>query len=56
MAKDISGAVGLTIGDNTTNIFIYEDNYYALVLEDFLPPKLTHHIKYYASNTICFRE
>ena len=54
MAKNLSGAVGLLIGDITMNVSIHEDNAGALVFADNLPPQLTPCSNYYASKTIWF--
>ena len=49
-------AVGLPIGNTTTNISIHKDNEGAVILAKKLPPQFTPRRKYYASKIICFRE
>ena len=52
--KDISGLVGLPIGDTTVTVSVQEDNPGTLVLGDTLPLKFTPCRKYYVCNTIWF--
>ena len=56
MAKNLSGAVGLLIGDITMNVSIQEDNSDAFVLVDTLPNQFIPCRNYYASETILFRK
>ena len=49
-------SVGLPIGYTTMSVSIHEDNTEALILAKTLPPQFTPSSKYYASNTIWFRE
>ena len=56
ISKCISVAVGLLIGDTTTNVSIHEDNVGILVLVNNLPPQFTPCINYYASKSIWFWE
>ena len=56
ITKSLGQAVGLTIVDTTMNVSIHKDNSWVLILSNNFPTQFTPCSKYYASNTIYFRE
>ena len=58
---DIVGEVGVSVGMPTKDltsmhVSVHEDNAGALILAETLPPQFTHRSKYYAAETVWFRE
>ena len=56
MNKYIEKSLGLPIIETTINVYIYECNYGALVLEKTLPPQFTPQSKHCTAKTIWFCE
>ena len=56
ITTSLDKAVGLPMGDTTTNVSVQEDNAGALVLARTFSPEFTTTSKYYAARTIWFCE
>ena len=56
MTNILGETVGLIIIDTAMNVYIYEDNYGALIMEETLPPQFNPQKRHYSSKTTWFCE